>query len=136
LVRCIAPGGVLVLGTVDYGRWQWPLIERIYRRVRPGGYADQHVTRYTRAALTEALVSRGMVLEAVRYIAASEIVVKARKPGRLDRPRSMVTPRVLEGLLACPKDRSALTRSESGYVCATCNRTFPLVRTIPDFVRP
>jgi SAM-dependent methyltransferase len=136
LARCIAPGGALVLGTVDYGSWRWPLIERLYRFARPGGYADEHVTHFTRASLVEGLERRGLAVEAVRFIAGAEIIVKARKPGRLERPGSMVTARMLEGLLACPKDRAALARADAGYVCTACGRTFPVLRNIPDFVSP
>ena len=28
--RVLRPGGTLVIGTVDYGYWTWPLIESIY----------------------------------------------------------------------------------------------------------
>lgn len=48
LLRVLKPGGRLVLGTPDYGRWEWPLIERVYDRVVSGGHAHEHVTRLTR----------------------------------------------------------------------------------------
>ena len=60
LIRCLKPGGTLVLGTVDYGGWQWPLIERAYGLAKPTGYADEHITHYTRASLFELLRRRGL----------------------------------------------------------------------------
>ena len=47
LIRCLKPGGLLVLGTPDYGGWSWPTIEWIYGKVMPGGYAHEHITHYT-----------------------------------------------------------------------------------------
>jgi len=79
LVRCLRPGGTLVLGTVDYGRWQWPLIERAYGLAKPTGYADEHITHYTRASLFERLEKMGVKIEECRYILGGEIIIKARR---------------------------------------------------------
>jgi dolichol-phosphate mannosyltransferase len=80
LVRCLTPGGFLVVGTVDYGAWQWPLIERIYAFVKPTGYADEHITHYTRRSLLDRLKGMGLDIQEVRSILGGEIIVKARKP--------------------------------------------------------
>ena len=80
LARCVAPGGHLILGTVDYGSWQWPLIERIYGLVKPTGYADEHITHYTREGLFERLARMGFEVQDHQYILGGEIIVKARKP--------------------------------------------------------
>jgi len=80
LVRCLAPGGALVLGTVDYGGWQWPLIEWAYGIAKPTGYADEHITHYTRRSLFERLERMGLAVEDHRYILGGEIIIKARKP--------------------------------------------------------
>jgi SAM-dependent methyltransferase len=80
LVRCIRPGGLLVLGTVDYGSWQWPLIERAYAMVKPTGYADEHITHYTRQSLFELIARLGLTVEDHQYILGGEIIIKARKP--------------------------------------------------------
>jgi SAM-dependent methyltransferase len=80
LVRCIEPGGVLILGTPDYGSWQWPLIERIYGLVNPVGYADEHITHYTREGLFRRLEDMGLVIEDHAYILRGELIIKARKP--------------------------------------------------------
>jgi SAM-dependent methyltransferase len=79
LIRCVAPGGALVLGTVDYGSWQWPLIEYLYGLFKPTGYALEHITHYTTASLVRRLTTLGLTIEQVRYICRGEIVIKARK---------------------------------------------------------
>ena len=81
LIRCVAPGGALVLGTVDYGSWQWPFIERLYGLFKPTGYAQEHITHYTTAELVQRLTRLGLTIERVQYICRGEIVIKARKPG-------------------------------------------------------
>ena len=134
LVRCLAPGGSLVLGTVDYGGWQWPLIESIYGFVHRGGYADEHITHYTRETLIDEITRRGLDIEEVKYIAKAEIIVKARKPGSRTKPAAMVTPRALDQMLACPKDRSPLDKGEKEYSCPVCRREYPIVKSIPDFL--
>lgn len=80
LVRCLRPGGTLVLGTVDYGGWQWPLIEWAYSVAKPTGYADEHITHYTRATLFSRLRGLGLVVEDHQYILGGEIIIRARKP--------------------------------------------------------
>jgi len=79
LVRCLAPGGTLVLGTVDYGRWQWPLLERLYDLFKPTGYAREHITHYTRQSLFDQLHAFGLSVGECRYICGGEIIIKATK---------------------------------------------------------
>lgn len=80
LIRCVKPSGTLVLGTVDYGGWQWPLIEWAYGLAKPTGYADEHITHYTRASLFELLTKRGLTVVEHSYILGGEIIIKAHKP--------------------------------------------------------
>lgn len=79
LIRCVKPGGTLVLGTVDYGSWQWPLIERAYGLAKPTGYADEHITHYTHDSLVARLTGRGLRIEEIAYILGGEIIIKAIK---------------------------------------------------------
>ncbi len=81
LARCVAPGGSLVLGTPDYGSWPWPLTEWIYAHVNPCGYADEHITHYTREGLIRRVEAEGLVLEGYRYILKGELILSFRKPG-------------------------------------------------------
>jgi len=78
-VRVLRPGGTLVLGTPDYATFWWPVTERIYGWVKSGGYADEHVTHYTRAGLTAELERLGCDVLDWRYIGGGELIMKARK---------------------------------------------------------
>jgi predicted SAM-dependent methyltransferase len=80
LCRVLAPGGRLVLGTPDYARREWVYIEKIYAKVAPGGYADEHIAHYTRRELLGNLGSRGFVHEATRYILRGELIMAFRRP--------------------------------------------------------
>jgi dolichol-phosphate mannosyltransferase len=79
LARVIRPGGLLVVGTPDYGRPYWPLIESLYKRVHPHGYADEHITHYDRRELEQHLERAGF--EALRhaYTLGAELIVLARR---------------------------------------------------------
>src|SRR5713101_329804 len=79
LCRVLAPRGRLVLGTPDYARWQWVWMEKLYGKVAPGAYADEHIAHYTRDELVELLESRGFKLEAIRYILRGELIMAFRK---------------------------------------------------------
>lgn len=81
LDRVLQPGGFLILGTPDYAKWQWVVIEWLYKILLPQAYADEHITHYTYRELTEEFVSkRGYKLEAVRYILQGELILGLRKP--------------------------------------------------------
>lgn len=79
LVRVLKPGGRLVLGTPDYSRWEWVYLEKLYARVAPGGYADEHIAHYTRTELIELMKEKGMHHEATRYIARGELILAFRR---------------------------------------------------------
>ncbi len=80
LARCIEPGGLLILGTPDYGRWQWPIIEWLYGHLKPSGYADEHITHYSFDRLKHHLDRLGFGIEEYAYILGAELIIKARKP--------------------------------------------------------
>ncbi len=82
VLRVLKPGGILVIGTPDYGRWQWPLIEKIYGKVAPGAYAHEHVNPYTRDGLLKALKERGCEILDEDAICSAELIVKAKKAGK------------------------------------------------------
>jgi dolichol-phosphate mannosyltransferase len=77
--RVLRPGGVLVLGTPDYGRALWPVLEWIHAKVMPGGYAHEHITRFTRRTLAERLERLGFEVLECRYVGGCEMIFKARK---------------------------------------------------------
>jgi len=80
LCRVLQPGGRLVLGTPDYDRWEWVWIEKAYGLAAPGGYADEHISHYTRKGLLADFERRGFRHEATRYILRGELILAFRKP--------------------------------------------------------
>ena len=82
LTRVLMPGGRLVLGTPDYDRREWVYIEKAYGFCAPGGYADEHISHYTRRGLLEEFARRGFTHEATRYILRGELILAFRKPAK------------------------------------------------------
>jgi ubiquinone/menaquinone biosynthesis C-methylase UbiE len=80
MVRVLAPGGMLVLGTPDYGKWRWRFLEGLYKRVFPQGYATEHINPYTRRDLRRELERLGLTVLDVQYVFGSEMIFKAAKP--------------------------------------------------------
>jgi SAM-dependent methyltransferase len=80
LVRTLAPGGRLVLGTPDYARVEWVVTEKLYGFFAPGGYADEHIAHYTREELIAHFTGMGWTHEATRYILRGELILAFRKP--------------------------------------------------------
>ena len=80
LCRVLKPGGRVVLGTPDYDRKEWVYIEKAYGFFAPGGYADEHISHYTRQGLLEEFAGRGFTHEATRYILRGELILAFRKP--------------------------------------------------------
>lgn len=79
LTRVLRPGGTLILGTPDYGRRLWWLLEWIYGKILPGAYAHEHITHYTRPVLTERLEAHGYAIQDLRYVGFCEMIIRARK---------------------------------------------------------
>lgn len=79
LTRVLRPNGILILGTPDYGNWEWRVTEFFYDLFAPGAYAQEHVTHYSYISLKEALVHRGFQVLEHRYILKGELIMKARK---------------------------------------------------------
>jgi len=81
LDRVLQPNGFLILGTPDYAKWQWLVIEWLYKILLPQAYADEHITHYTYRELIDEFVSkRRYRLEATRYILKGELILGLRKP--------------------------------------------------------
>src|SRR5436190_925630 len=81
LVRVVAPGGLLILGTPDYSRRRWLFLEWLYGKVFPNGYVKEHINRYTRAGLQGDLEALGLSIQNLRYVGGSEMIFSARVPG-------------------------------------------------------
>jgi ubiquinone/menaquinone biosynthesis C-methylase UbiE len=77
--RVLEAGGRLVIGTPDYGRPTWPIVEKLYKLFAPGGYADEHITHYTQSTLTRSLETMGYRRQQVSYILGAEMVLLFKK---------------------------------------------------------
>lgn len=77
--RVLAKGGRLILGTPDYGRLTWRIIERVYGLFAPGAYADEHITHYTSEELVRMMEARGFRFHCARYILNSELIMLFEK---------------------------------------------------------
>ena len=75
-------GGVLIVGTPDYGRLSWRVIERIYGLVLPNAYKDEHITHYDSRQLKRLLAEKGFLIEKCAYVFGSELIIRARKGPR------------------------------------------------------
>jgi dolichol-phosphate mannosyltransferase len=82
LCRVVKPGGRLVIGTPDYARREWVYLEKVYAKVAPGAYADEHISHYTRDELIGLMQRKGFLHEATRYIARGELIAAFRRPAR------------------------------------------------------
>jgi len=81
LDRVLTPGGILILGTPDYSKWEWVLIEKLYKLLLPQAYADEHITHYTyRDIVDEYVGKRGYSIEACHYILQGELIICLKKP--------------------------------------------------------
>jgi len=80
LDRVLTTGGLLILGTPDYSKWQWRLTKKKYKIVLPQAYADEHITHYTYKELVEEFVTRRCYsLEATHFILQGELILALRK---------------------------------------------------------
>ena len=79
LTRVLRPGGTLILGTPDYGRRLWWILEWIYGKVLPGAYAHEHTTHYTRASLIQRMLAHGFTIRNLQYVGFCEMIFQARK---------------------------------------------------------
>jgi dolichol-phosphate mannosyltransferase len=77
--RVLKPGGILILGTPDYGKSTWIAMERIYRFFFPREYADEYLTHYTRKRLVRRVESIGFEILDEKYIFGSEMIFLLKK---------------------------------------------------------
>ena len=75
LARVNKRGGTLVLGTPDYATFAWRAFEAAYRKLAPGGYADEHITQYTHAELRARVEALGYRYERTDYVARAEMIL-------------------------------------------------------------
>lgn len=80
LTRVLAPGGTLILGTPDYGRRLWWILEWLYGKILPGAYAHEHITHFTQASLASRLRELGYTIHDLRYVGFCEMIFRATRP--------------------------------------------------------
>lgn len=79
LARVLEPNGLLILGTPDYASWLWRFIEKMYHIFMPWGYAEEHITHYTRRKLLNIANSYGLLVNHEKYVFGSELILVLRK---------------------------------------------------------
>lgn len=79
MLRVLEDGGKLILGTPDYGSWVWRTIERLYGILLPWGYAEEHITKYTRAMLLDAARTHSLEICGEKILFQSEIILILQK---------------------------------------------------------
>jgi ubiquinone/menaquinone biosynthesis C-methylase UbiE len=79
MARVLEPGGTLVLGTPDYDSRLWIWIEYLYKRLMPGGYADEHISHYTSAGLVDLLRRFGFEVVSKQSILGAEVIFECKK---------------------------------------------------------
>jgi ubiquinone/menaquinone biosynthesis C-methylase UbiE len=88
-IRVVRPGGILVIGTPDYARLRWRVLEWLYDRLIPGGYTSEHVNPYTQTELRHELENLGLDVIDCLYVGGGEMIFKIRVPFEA---RSTATP--------------------------------------------
>jgi len=79
LSRVLQGGGRLIIGTPDYASIWWRIIERLYALFAPGGYAEEHITRYSKSGLVDLIEKQGFNREEIHYICRSEMIISFSK---------------------------------------------------------
>jgi hypothetical protein len=59
----------------------WWVLEWIYGKILPGGYAQEHITHFTRASLSQRLTVCGYTIEDLKYVGFCEMIFRAQKSG-------------------------------------------------------
>ena len=79
MTRVLRPGGTLILGTPDYGRWLWWVLEWIYGKILPGAYAHEHIAHFNWHELSRRLLANGYAILDCRYVGFCEMIFRAQK---------------------------------------------------------
>ena len=77
--RVMKPGGRLIIGTPDYDRIVWVILEEFYNALRPEAYAHEHISHYTLGSMRKLLADNGFRHVRSRYVAGGELVQLAIK---------------------------------------------------------
>ena len=77
--RILKSGGILILGTPDYSKQLWVILETLYKWIVPNGYAHEHISHYTLKSLRGILKQYGFEMLSYKYVFNCELIIKAKK---------------------------------------------------------
>lgn len=77
--RVLRPGGSLIIGTPDYARMFWVILEWFYDKLRPEAYAHEHISHYTLGSMRRLLAGNGFEHLRSRYVGGGELIQLAVK---------------------------------------------------------
>ena len=72
--RVMKPGGRLIIGTPDYDRMFWVILEYFYNALKPEAYAHEHIAHYTLGSMRKLLKDTGFRHIRSRYVGGGELV--------------------------------------------------------------
>jgi len=72
--RVMKPGGRLIIGTPDYDRIIWVILEHFYNALKPEAYAHEHIAHYTLGSMRRLLAEHGFEHLRSRYVGGGELV--------------------------------------------------------------
>jgi ubiquinone/menaquinone biosynthesis C-methylase UbiE len=72
--RVLRPGGRLIIGTPDYARLFWVVLEWFYDKIRPEAYAHEHISHYTLGSMRRLLEENGFRHLRSRYVGGAELI--------------------------------------------------------------
>ena len=72
--RVMKPGGRLIIGTPDYDRMFWVILELFYNALKPEAYAHEHIAHYTLGSMRKLLADNGFEHLRSRYVGGGELV--------------------------------------------------------------
>jgi SAM-dependent methyltransferase len=77
--RVMKPGGRLIIGTPDYDRMFWVILEEFYNALKPEAYAHEHIAHYTLGSMRRLLAENGFLHLRSRYVGGGELIQLAVK---------------------------------------------------------
>jgi dolichol-phosphate mannosyltransferase len=77
--RVMKPGARLIIGTPDYDRMFWVILEHFYNALKPEAYAHEHISHYTLGSMRRLLADNGFRHLRSRYVGGGELVQLAVK---------------------------------------------------------
>jgi dolichol-phosphate mannosyltransferase len=77
--RVMKPGGRLIIGTPDYARMFWVILEHFYNALKPEAYAHEHISHYTLGSMRRLLAGSGFRHLRSRYVGGGELIQLAVK---------------------------------------------------------